>query len=115
MKTVTFDKIEVVGDKVTITGTVVEKDFTQRTQQQTVHDIPKSNPDWIRHVQISNQAVFVKRFGQKSFAIDNCNFTKLAESVEPDLLPPPPSAPKVAPNKRPPVKPAPAVVEPIPA
>lgn len=105
MKTVTFNDIKIEGDSFTITGKISEIDFTHRTQQQTVMDYPKENPKFERHVQLSNQAVFLKRIGKNSFGLPNCEFTKLAQAIEPSLLPPPPSTKvPVAPIKRIPPK-----------
>jgi hypothetical protein len=116
MKSLTFDKIEVNGNQVTITGTISDKQFTQHTQQTTIMDFPKKNPFHVRHIQLSNQAQFLKRYGSNSFALENCEFTKLGEAIEPSLIPPDaPPAPSAPIKRKPPsAPPAPAVAEPIP-
>lgn len=85
MKTLSFDKITVEGNQVTIVGTVSDAVFNNRAQQVTVNEPNSKHPQWARNLQISNEAVFMKRAGCQTFAVKKSDFSKLARTVEPTL------------------------------
>jgi hypothetical protein len=87
MKTLRIKDITIKDGNVTITGTVTDEQFNSRVQQVTINDFPDDNPKFSRHLQMSNEAIFLKRYGSESFALPNGEFTKLAQSVETTLIP----------------------------
>lgn len=89
MKTANFNDIKVDGENFTITGTITDTQFTGRTQQVTISHFPDPTNRFCLDMQISNQAVFVKKFGADSFAVPNSELTKLAIAMIPEMNPPP--------------------------
>lgn len=89
MKTFTNLKTTVSGSKVTITGDIVERQFTLPVQQVTIGFFANGNRQWIQHAQISQEAIFFKRLGV-GFAIPIEEFNdKVAKAIEPKLTFPP--------------------------
>ncbi len=91
MKTLTNHKVEVANGKLTITADIVEADpgqFKFPAQQQTVTWINPHNHAWHRHVQISNEAVFVKAFAN-GLAVPLHMLVEVAGRVEPKTSYPP--------------------------
>jgi len=76
-------KISADGKKCTVEFDIIEKEFTQfLVQRVTVGHLSKENMRHPRHVQISEEAVFVKAFGNgMAFPIDDV--IKIASIVEP--------------------------------
>lgn len=90
MTTLTITSVTVVGTTVTMVGTLGTQTFPSLLQQQvTVPDLPLLNPNWSRNVQVSNQAVFIKRYGAPSFAFLLPSLTGVAYTVIPQLTFPP--------------------------
>jgi len=89
MKTLSNIQTILKDGKVTITADVVEQQFTHPVQQVTVGFMAAGNPHWIRHAQISQEAIFFKRLGV-GFAIPIEEFNdKVAMVIEPNLTFPP--------------------------
>lgn len=91
MKTLANIKCSVVSGKLTIIADIIESqngEFRFPVQQTTVPFINLLNPRWPRHVQISNEAVFVKASGC-SFAIPLQGLIDIAASAEPRTSFPP--------------------------
>ena len=63
MKTLTNTKTVVEGNKVTITAEIIDYSFGMPCQAVTVGHGSATNIHHPRHVQISNEALFVKRMG----------------------------------------------------
>ena len=76
-------KVSADGKKCTVEFDIIEKDFTQfLVQRVTVGHLSKENMRHPRQVQISEEAVFVKAFGNgMAFPIDDV--IKIASVVEP--------------------------------
>ena len=84
MKSLTNFKIEVQGDKALIQADIVDRQFSMPCQQVTVFQFNPNNRHFIRHVQLSHEAVFIKsRFG--SFGIANDDLVDVAIKIEPSL------------------------------
>lgn len=88
MKTLSGVKTTVTGDKITITADIVEREFRFPVQQVTVGYLNPANIRWPRHIQLSNDACFVKAFGN-GFAISTDDLVKIASQVEPKTSFPP--------------------------
>jgi hypothetical protein len=89
MKTLKNIKTVVKDGKVTITADLEEKEFSWPVQQVTIGFQAAGNPHWIRHAQISQEAIFFKRLGI-GFAIPIEEFNdKVAMVIEPRLSFPP--------------------------
>jgi len=89
MKTLSNIQTTVKNGKVTITADIVEKQFTYPVQQVTIGFHAEGNPHWIRHTQISQQAIFFKHLAV-GFAIPIEEFNdKVAMVIEPKLSFPP--------------------------
>lgn len=71
MKTITNLKTTVEGNKVTITGEIIDRDFRMPAQQVTVPQNSPHNPRFIRHCQLSSEAFFIKFVGEAvAFILD---------------------------------------------
>lgn len=89
MKTLTNIQTVISGTKATITADIVDKVFGFPVQQVTIGFMPDNNPKFLRHVQISHEALFVKAYGT-GFAIPLEDLmTKVAMVIEPKLSFPP--------------------------
>lgn len=85
MKTLTNLKIKVDGNKATIECDIVDKQFLHPSQQTTVGHLADDNLTWARHIQLSQEAVFVKRIGCGGMAIPVEDLVAIAPFVEPRL------------------------------
>lgn len=89
MKTLKNLQTTIKDGKVTITGDLVEQTFSHPVQQVTVGFAADKDIHWIRHVQLSHEALFVKRIGA-GFAINLEELVNnVANIVEPKLSFPP--------------------------
>lgn len=89
MKTIANCVTVVKDGKVTITADIVEKDFTRfPVQRSTVGYLNPDNIEWPRHIQISNEAVFVKAFAV-GVAMSLDDLVAIAAAVEPKTSYPP--------------------------
>jgi hypothetical protein len=89
MKTLKNIQTTFKDGKVTITADVEEKEFLYPVQQVTIGFQARGNPHWIRHAQISQEAIFFKRLGV-GFAIPIEEFSdNVAMVIEPRLTFPP--------------------------
>jgi len=88
MKTLTNTKTTVTGNKITITADIVDKKFPFPVQQVTVGYLNPDNIRWPRHIQLSNDACFIKAFGN-GFAISTDDLVNIAAQVEPKTSFPP--------------------------
>jgi hypothetical protein len=82
MKTLTKTKTVVNGNDVTITGKLADMRYEIPVQRVTVGYMSGDNSRWIRHIQLSNEAVFVKAFGN-GFAVENSSLVEIAGAIEP--------------------------------
>jgi len=85
MKKLINTKTVVKDGKATITGDVIEAhpmEFRFPSEQRTVGHVHPANPRHMRHIQISNEAVFVKAFGN-GLAIPKDDFCAIAAAIEP--------------------------------
>lgn len=73
------------GEAITIVGTIAEETYTRPTQQVTVGEYQAGNDNWSRSWQISNQAVFCKRFGASSVAFNLDELAEVAMTLEPSM------------------------------
>lgn len=89
MKTLTNLKTVVDGDNVTITGKIIERKFGHPVQQVTVGFMADTNPNWIRHAQISQEAMFVKHLAAGAAIPLEEWVTNVASVIEPLLNHPP--------------------------
>lgn len=85
MKTLTNLKSTVSNGKITITADIVEREFKGPVQQTTMLDIPDGNQQWVRHVQLSNKAFFIKRLGNGLALPVEEWIAEVANKVEPKL------------------------------
>ena len=83
MKTLSNVKASVKDGKLTLTADIVEKQFTPfLIQRVTIGHLNPKNIRHPRHVQISNEAIFVKAFGN-AFAMEIDDIVAIACAVEP--------------------------------
>lgn len=88
MKTLTNVVCKVENGKVTITADIADKTFGLPVNQTTVGYLNPKNIRYPRHCQISNEAYFVKAFGN-GFAIMHDDLVRIAAIVEPKTTYPP--------------------------
>ena len=91
MKKLTNVKCTATGNKITICADIVEADageFRFPAQRTTVGYLHEANPNWPRHVQVSNEAIFVKS-AQNGLAITLDDFVSIATCAEPKTASPP--------------------------
>jgi hypothetical protein len=87
-----INTVTVIKDgKATITGDVIEAqphEFRFPVQQASVGYLNEANMRWPRHLQISNEAFFIKAFGN-GLAIPADEMVKIASILEPKTTFPP--------------------------
>jgi hypothetical protein len=88
MKTIIDTTVTVKDGIVTMTGKLVDRQFGFPTMQQTVPFADANNARWMRHIQISQQATFVKAFGN-GFGFPHEVLVKIATACEPKTSYPP--------------------------
>jgi len=84
MKTITFKNEN--GQIIVTTG---EETPSQPTQQITIGHISPLNLRWARNIQVSNEFIFVKRYGSPVVGMHVDDFMALAVAAEPKLSWPP--------------------------
>ena len=84
MKTITFKNEN--GKVIVDTG---EETPSQPTQQITIGHISPLNLRWARNIQVSNEFIFVKRYGSPVVGMHVDDFMALAVAAEPKLSWPP--------------------------
>ncbi len=89
MKSLKNIKATCTGNVVTITAEIEERKFGFPSQQSTVLHLADTDPKWARHVQISNEAFFVKRLGLGVAVPLEEWVTQVANVIEPKLSHPP--------------------------
>ena len=84
MKTITNIKstYSIESGKITMTADVVDKPYGFPVQQVTIGNMVATNPRIPRHVQISPEALFVKRFGADNVAFDLNELVDVALAVD---------------------------------
>lgn len=91
MKKLVNIQCSVKDGKATITGNIVEAgkgEFKFPVQQTTITLVNSENPRWIRHLQISTEATFVKSSGV-GFAIPHVELMEISNACEPKSSFPP--------------------------
>jgi len=88
MKSITDISITVKDGIVTLTGKIINFQFGFPAMQQTVPYADDKNAKWMRHLQISQEATFVKAFGN-GFGLPHKVLVDLATACEPKTSYPP--------------------------
>lgn len=90
MKTLIPISVSQSDGKVTVEFSYGDKQYSKyNIRQVTLLHFAEGNPTWVRHVQISEEGLFVKRMGQ-GLALDLDEWvTKVANVLEPQLACPP--------------------------
>lgn len=77
------------GKTITLVGRIVERQPSFPVQQSTVINTSSTNRRWIRHVQLSHEALFVKLPQKTGVAFDVSSLVESAIQVESSLTYPP--------------------------
>lgn len=87
MKTITINTVTVSENDITIAATWAESTPTPASQMVSVANTPATNPTWTRAIRLSDQAVFIQRYGTAgaNVAILLASLAKLACTLEPAL------------------------------
>jgi len=88
MKTIGDVKITCSQGIITIVGKVVEREFNPNIEQKTVLYITGENRRWYRHIQISQEATFLKAYGS-GIGILHDDLAAIANAIEPKTSYPP--------------------------
>ena len=88
MKALSNVQVSVKDGKVTMTADIIEKTFEFPVQRVTVGWLHPTNPRHPRSIQISQEAFFVKAFGE-GFAFEHEDLVALAAAVNPKTAAPP--------------------------